>query len=109
LGAVRQRPLWASTGVKDRTYDDTRYVVELVAPETVNTMPEATLKAVADHGVARGNTISGTYDQARTDLDALVPLGISYDQAVDFLEVDGVAKFEAAWVGLLSAVAEIMK
>jgi transaldolase len=108
LGATRQRPLWASTGVKDKTYDDTRYVVELVAPETVNTMPEATLLAVADHGVARGNTIAGTYDQARADLDALAPLGISYDQVVDFLEVDGVAKFEAAWVGLLSTVAEIM-
>jgi transaldolase len=109
LGATRQRPLWASTGVKDKSYDDTRYVVELVAPDTVNTMPEATLLAVADHGIVRGNTIDGTYAQARIDLDALAPLGVSYDQVVDFLEVDGVAKFEASWVGLLAAVAEILK
>ena len=109
LGANRQRPLWASTGVKDKTYEDTRYVIELVAPETVNTMPEATLLAVADHGVTRGNTISGTYDQSRRDLDALNDFAISYDQVVDFLEVDGVAKFEAAWAGLFLAVAEVMK
>src|SRR5206468_1182378 len=55
-GARPQRPLWASTGVKDPAYDDTRYVVELVAPGTVNTMPEATLNAVADHGALRGPT-----------------------------------------------------
>jgi transaldolase len=109
LGATRQRPLWASTGVKDKTYEDTRYVIELVAPETVNTMPEATLLAVADHGVTRGNTISGTYDQSRRDLDALNEFAISYDQVVDFLEVDGVAKFEAAWAGLFRGVAEVMK
>jgi transaldolase len=109
LGANRQRPLWASTGVKDKTYDDTRYVIELVAPDTVNTIPEATLLAVADHGIMRGNTIAGTYDQSRADLAALNPLGVSYDQVVNFLEVDGIAKFEAAWVGLLKTVAEVMK
>lgn len=109
LGATRQRPLWASTGVKDKSYDDTRYVVELVAPETVNTMPEATLLAVADHGVFRGDTITGSYDQARQDLAALADLGISYDQVVDFLEVDGVAKFAAAWVGLLELAATVLK
>lgn len=108
LGATRQRPLWASTGVKDKSYDDTRYVVELTAPETVNTMPEATLLAVADHGIARGDTISATYEQSRRDLDLLAELGISYDQVVDFLEVDGVAKFEAAWIGLLANVAKLM-
>ena len=64
-GANVQRPLWASTGVKDPAYDDTMYVVDLVAPDTVNTMPEATLDAVADHGQVRGNTIAGTYDDAR--------------------------------------------
>lgn len=109
LGASRQRPLWASTGVKDKTYDDTRYVVELAAPETVNTMPEATLFAVADHGLARGNTISGTFDQAHKDLERLADIGVSYEQVVEFLEVDGVAKFEAAWIGLLASVATILK
>ena len=63
-GANKQRPLWASTGVKDPKYDDTRYVVELVAPNTVNTAPEKTIDAVRDHGVIRGNTIEGTYAQA---------------------------------------------
>ena len=66
-GAKPQRPLWASTGVKDPAYDDTRYVIDLVAPGTVNTMPEATLNAVADHGVVRGNAVAGTYDEARAD------------------------------------------
>lgn len=108
LGATRQRPLWASTGVKDKSCDDTRYVVELVAPETVNTMPEATLLAVADHGVVRGDTITGTFEQARKDLQTLADLGISYDQVVDFLEADGVAKFETAWVGLLASVAKVL-
>src|SRR3954466_3923013 len=70
-GAKPQRPLWASTGVKDPTYDDTRYVVELVAPGTVNTMPEATLEAVADHGVLRGDTVTGSYAEAQRALDAL--------------------------------------
>jgi len=73
LDARPQRPLWASTGVKDPTYDDTRYVVELVAPGTVNTMPEATLRAVADHGVVRGETIRPGYGEARTVMHDLVP------------------------------------
>jgi len=108
LGATRQRPLWASTGVKDKSYNDTRYVIELVAPDTVNTMPEATLLAVADHGEVRGDAITGTYDQARQDLEALAELGVSYDEVVDFLEVDGVAKFEGAWIGLLASVSKVM-
>ena len=65
-GANAQRPLWASTGVKDPAYDDTMYVVDLVAPNTVNTMPEATLDAVADHGVIQGDTIAGSYAEARS-------------------------------------------
>ncbi|HUW77164.1 MAG TPA: transaldolase [Candidatus Nanopelagicaceae bacterium] len=109
LGATKQRPLWASTGVKDKSYGDTRYVVELVAPETVNTMPEATLLAVKDHGVVRGNAIAGTYETARADLDALSKIGISYDQVVSHLETEGVTKFEDAWVGLLSSVTKLMK
>ncbi len=103
-GARPQRPLWASTSVKNPAYDDTRYVVELVAPDTVNTMPEGTLEAVADHGVVRGDTIRGTYDQAEADLAALETQGISYDEVVELLEVNGVAAFETSWEELLAGV-----
>ncbi|MER7402743.1 transaldolase [Streptomyces sp. NPDC000070] len=102
--ANRQRPLWASTGVKDPAYKDTLYVDELVAPGTVNTMPEATLNAVADHGAVRGDTVTGGYAQARADLAAVERLGISYDEVVRQLEDEGVAKFEVAWQDLLDAV-----
>ncbi|MFF2655120.1 transaldolase [Streptomyces sp. NPDC058045] len=102
-GAHPQRPLWASTGVKNPDYKDTLYVVDLVAPGTVNTMPEATLDAVADHGEVTGNTVAGTYQQARADLDALAALGISYDDVVQVLEDEGVEKFEAAWTDLLKS------
>ncbi|MEV0171497.1 transaldolase [Streptomyces sp. NPDC050803] len=104
--ANRQRPLWASTGVKDPAYKDTLYVDELVAPGTVNTMPEATLNATADHGEITGDTITGGYVQARADLEAVERLGISYDEVVTKLEDEGVAKFEAAWQELLVAVAK---
>ncbi|NYI07250.1 transaldolase [Allostreptomyces psammosilenae] len=103
-GAQPQRPLWASTGVKDPAYNDTRYVVELVAPGTVNTMPEATLEATADHGEVRGDTVRGTYEQARADLAALVELGISYEEVVKLLEDEGVEKFEVSWNELLQSV-----
>ena len=103
-GANRQRPLWASTGVKDPAYKDTLYVDELVAPGTVNTMPEATLDATADHGAVTGDTVRGRYDEARADLAAVERLGISYDEVVRQLEDEGVAKFEAAWQDLLDAV-----
>ncbi|MFJ8035123.1 transaldolase [Streptomyces sp. NPDC096032] len=102
-GANKQRPLWASTGVKDPAYPDTMYVTELVAPNTVNTMPEATLEATEDHGEITGNTIAGTYEQARADLDALEKLGISYDDVVRVLEEEGVEKFEASWNDLLKS------
>ncbi|MEU1709790.1 transaldolase [Streptomyces sp. NPDC005706] len=102
-GANRQRPLWASTGVKDPAYPDTMYVTELVAPNTVNTMPEATLQAVEDHGEIRGDTVTGTYEQARADLDALERLGIPYDDVVRVLEDEGVDKFEASWNDLLKS------
>ncbi|MGX9885117.1 transaldolase [Streptomyces sp. NPDC002276] len=104
--ANKQRPLWASTGVKDPSYKDTLYVDELVAPGTVNTMPEATLNATADHGDIHGDTVTGGYAQARADLDAVERLGISYDTVVKQLEDEGVAKFEAAWTDLLGAVAK---
>jgi transaldolase len=105
-GARPQRPLWASTGVKDPSYDDTRYVVELVAPGTVNTMPEATLEAVADHGQVRGDTVTTTYDEAQAALDRLAEAGVSYDDVVAQLEAEGVEKFEDAWNGLIDSVAE---
>ncbi|MFF5435934.1 transaldolase [Streptomyces achromogenes] len=108
-GANRQRPLWASTGVKDPAYKDTLYVDELVAPGTVNTMPEATLNAVADHGEITGDTVTGGYERARADLAAAERLGISYDEVVQQLEDEGVAKFEAAWQELLDAVATSLK
>ncbi|MFB7710998.1 transaldolase [Streptomyces sp. NPDC056105] len=104
-GANKQRPLWASTGVKDPAYKDTLYVDELVAPGTVNTMPEGTLKATADHGEITGDTVTGGYEQARADLKALDALGISYDEVVQQLEDEGVAKFDVAWNDLLGTVA----
>jgi transaldolase len=104
-GANKQRPLWASTGVKDPSYKDTLYVDELVAPGTVNTMPEATLNATADHGDIHGDAVTGGYAQARADLAAVEGLGISYDEVVDQLEDEGVSKFEAAWEDLLDTVA----
>jgi len=104
-GARPQRPLWASTGVKDPAYPDTMYVTELVAPNTVNTMPEKTLDAVADHGEIRGDTVTGSYAAAGAVLDALDDLGISYQEVVDLLEKEGVEKFEKSWAELLDGVA----
>ncbi|MFF0395940.1 transaldolase [Streptomyces sp. NPDC005248] len=103
--ANKQRPLWASTGVKDATYKDTLYVDELVAPGTVNTMPEATLDATAEHGDIHGDSVTSGYAQARADLAAVERLGISYDEVVKQLEDEGVSKFEAAWEDLLGVVA----
>ncbi|NUP15293.1 MAG: transaldolase [Streptomyces sp.] len=102
--ANKQRPLWASTGVKDPAYKSTLYVDELVAPGTVNTMPEATLNATAEHGEITGDTVTGGYAQARADLAAVEALGISYDDVVTLLEDEGVAKFQVAWQDLLKAV-----
>ena len=103
-GAHKQRPLWASTGVKDPAYDDTRYVVELIAPNTVNTMPQSTLDAVIDHGVVRGNTITAHYTDAVEVLKSLSALGISLDQVTTELEIEGVKKFAQAWDELLENV-----
>ncbi|MET9897454.1 transaldolase [Streptomyces sp. NPDC006446] len=108
-GAHKQRPLWASTGVKDPAYKDTLYVDELVAPGTVNTMPEGTLNATADHGDIHGDAVTGGYPQARADLAAVEALGISYDEVVGQLEDEGVSKFEAAWEDLLDAVATSLR
>ena len=103
-GANKQRPLWASTGVKDPAYPDTQYVIELIAPETVNTMPQSTLDALIDHGVVRGNTIEGNYPQALDVLKGLSAHGVSLDQITTELEIDGVKKFAQAWDELLENV-----
>lgn len=103
-GANRQRPLWASTGVKDPALPDTLYVDELVTDGVVNTMPEATLNAETDHGQPHGDTIRGTYDASRALLDELAALGVSYDEVVTRLEKEGVEKFEVSWNELLEAV-----
>ena len=103
-GARPQRPLWASTSTKDPAYPDTMYVVELVAPGVVNTMPEATILAVADHGKVRGDTIRGTYEQSRKVFEDLEAIGISYDDVVTVLEQEGVSKFAASWQELLETI-----
>jgi transaldolase len=107
-GAKPQRPLWASTSTKDPEFDDTMYVVELVAPGTVNTMPESTLDAMADHGQLRGDTAAAGYDEARKLFEELERLGIGYDDVVAVLEDEGVAKFEASWNELLETIKKEM-
>ncbi len=108
-GARPQRPLWASTSTKDPAYDDTRYVVELVAPDTVNTMPQATIEAVADHAPLRGDTVRGTYDEARSVFADLGALGIGYDDVTEVLESEGVEKFSASWSELLATIGTEME
>ncbi len=105
-GATKQRPLWASTGVKDPAYDDTRYVVDLVAPGTVNTAPEKTIAAVADHGQITGNTIEGTYAQASAVFSSLEALGVDLTDVFEVLETEGVDKFIASWNELLDSVSQ---
>ena len=103
-GARAQRPLWASTSVKDPDLPDTMYVTDLVAPGVVNTMPEPTIEATADHAEVTGDTVTGRYDDARRVLDDLAGLGVSYDDVVEVLEVEGVDKFAASWQQLLDTV-----
>jgi transaldolase len=103
-GANVQRPLWASTSVKDPSFGDTMYVVELVVADTVNTMPEATIKATADHGELIGDTVHGTYDASRKVFADLEELGIGYDDVTQVLEDEGVSKFEASWNELLDTI-----
>ena len=103
-GANTQRPLWASTSVKDPSFGDTMYVVELVVADTVNTMPEGTIRATADHGKLLGDTVHGTYDASRQVFADLEELGIGYDDVVQVLESEGVAKFEASWNELLDTI-----
>jgi len=108
-GARPQRPLWASTSVKNPAYEDTRYVINLVAPGTVNTMPEATLHAVADHGIFRGNTVRPHYREAQRVLDDLATVGVDYADVVRMLEDEGVAAFATSWEKLLGSVSDELK
>ncbi|WP_456694891.1 transaldolase [Aeromicrobium sp. P5_D10] len=103
-GANAQRPLWASTGVKDPSLPDTLYVTELVVANTVNTMPEKTLQAVADHGEIVGDRVSNTYEESRDAIAALEREGVSYDEVVKLLEDEGLEKFETSWNELLDTV-----
>lgn len=107
-GANVQRPLWASTGVKDPSLPDTLYVTGLVAPNTVNTMPEATLNAVADHGEVTGNTIVPNYSKANEVLDA-ISVHVSYPEVVEKLEIEGLSKFDVSWEELLQTVREALE
>ncbi|GAB2754401.1 transaldolase [Salinifilum aidingensis] len=108
-GAHEQRPLWASTGVKDPAMSDTRYVDGLVAPNTVNTMPEDTLHATADHADVRGDTVTGTAERAQQVFDRLSELGIDLDDVYAVLEREGVEKFEKSWNELLDTVADQLR
>ncbi|MRX44929.1 transaldolase [Agromyces kandeliae] len=103
-GANRQRPLWASTGVKDPALPDTLYVTELVAHGVVNTMPEKTLEATFDHGVIEGDTVTGAFAEAGRVLDALAGVGVDYDDVTELLEREGVDKFIVSWNELLDTV-----
>jgi len=107
-GANAQRPLWASTGVKDPAYDDTRYVIDLAVRGCVNTMPEGTLNAVFDHGQYRGDTVTGTATESNDIWKSLEAMGISQNQICDELEKEGVQKFIDAWEDLRTTVQTAM-
>jgi transaldolase len=108
-GALPQRPLWASTGVKNPDYDDTLYVADLITSGVVNTMPEKTLDAFGEHGVVTGDTVRGAYDDARRVMAALADLGIGYDDVITALEKEGVDKFVASWHELEETVERQME
>ena len=103
-GSNSQRPLWASTGVKDPSYDPNRYVLDLIAPNTVNTMPEQTLESVKKTGVYKGLTITRNLSLAKSNLAKLALAGIDLDKIAIDLEADGVKKFEIAWIDLMNSV-----
>lgn len=107
-GGKLQRPLWASTGVKDPAYDLTRYVMQLVAKNTVNTMPEATLNAVRSSGVFTGDSITPNIAVSKSNLAKLALAGIDLGKITTALEIDGVAKFEVAWIDLMSSVKSVI-
>ncbi|TDC35576.1 transaldolase [Micromonospora sp. 15K316] len=103
-GARPQRPLWASTSTKNPDYRDVIYVEQLIAPGTVNTMPESVIKAYADHGETKADTITGEYDTARKAFSDLEAAGVNMAEVIDVLEREGVEKFEASWLELLDGV-----
>ncbi len=108
LGARPQRPLWASTGVKNPAYSDTMYVDGLVAAGTVNTVPAATLEAVADHSRFDGTTIEQQIPAAQRTLAQLDAAGVDLAQVTSALEAAGVAQFEDAWESLLKTTRDRM-
>lgn len=103
-GAHPQRPLWASTSTKNPDYRDVIYVEELIAPGTVNTMPEPVINAYAEHGETSGDTVTGGYDEAREVFAGLATAGVDLTDVIDTLEREGVEKFEASWKELLDGV-----
>jgi transaldolase len=103
-GANRQRPLWASTGVKDPNLPDTLYVTELVVAGTVNTMPEKTMQAFADHGELNGDRVSGTEEESTQVFDRLEAVGVDLDDVWEVLESEGVEKFDKSWGELVETV-----
>ena len=103
-GAQPQRPLWASTGVKNTDYPDTLYVTDLVVADTVNTMPEKTLEAFADHGEVEGDQVTGRADDAQQVFDDLASVGIDFDDVLVVLETEGVDKFKKSWDELVETV-----
>ncbi len=103
-GAHAQRPLWASTGVKDPDYPDTLYVTQLVVDDTVNTMPEKTMEAFADHGEVEGDTVTGRAQEAQEVFDRLAAVGIDLDGVFLALEEEGVDKFKKSWGELVETV-----
>jgi transaldolase len=107
-GAYPQRPLWASTSTKNPEYRDVMYVEELVAPGTVNTMPEPTLHAFAEHGEVRPDAVTSSYDKAKRVLDDLARIGIDYDDVIATLEREGVEKFSASWGEVFDGVAKTL-
>jgi transaldolase len=103
-GAHVQRPLWASTGVKNPDYRDTMYVTDLVVSNTVNTMPEKTLRAFEDHGEVKGDQVTTNYDEAHQVMDDLKKVGVDYDDVIETLENEGVDKFVKSWDELADTV-----
>ncbi|MBZ5739983.1 transaldolase [Nocardioides mangrovi] len=103
-GANPQRPLWASTGVKNPDYSDTLYVTDLVVRDTVNTMPEKTLDAFADHGDLQGDQVTGKSGEAQAVFDQLAGVGIDFEDVLVVLETEGVDKFKKSWAELVETV-----
>jgi len=104
-GARAQRPLWASTSTKNPAYSDVLYVEELIGPDTVNTMPPATIVAFKDHGVSEARLTEGA-DEANAVMAQIAALGISYDDLTQTLQTQGVNAFAKAFEGLLANLAE---